>query len=135
MLAWRSGRAPPPDARPPASRSGLNAASEWKDVRARAPAASMRAQALTHVSSRPQIFLEALKGAIILAVLERLCLTRNSNWLEEHIDYLSLVRVLRCFVCRMGADVSPPNSKRSCSRRPTSASSRSSRPSLRTPSA
>ena len=38
---------------------GLNAATEWKDI-------------LT----------EAAKGAIILAILERLCLTRPTSWLE-----------------------------------------------------
>ena len=44
---------------------GLNACTEWRDV-AR----------------------EALKGAIILAILETLYLTRNVHWLEEHVDYL-----------------------------------------------
>jgi hypothetical protein len=38
---------------------GLNAATEWKGI-----------------------LEEAVKGAIILAILERLCLTRNTNWLE-----------------------------------------------------
>jgi hypothetical protein len=38
---------------------GLNAASEWKSI-----------------------LEEAAKGALILTILERLCLTRNSNWLE-----------------------------------------------------
>jgi hypothetical protein len=38
---------------------GLNAATEWKSI-----------------------LEEAVKGAIILAILERLCLTRNTNWLE-----------------------------------------------------
>ena len=46
---------------------GMNAATEWKDV-------------LT----------EAVKAAVILAIMERLFLTRNSSWLEEHVDYLSL---------------------------------------------
>jgi len=32
----------------------------------------------------------------VLAILERLCLTRNSHWLEEHVDYLSVVRARRC---------------------------------------
>jgi hypothetical protein len=50
---------------------GLNAATEWQSI-----------------------LEEAAKGAIILAILERLCLTRNSNWLEEHIDYLSLQSLL-----------------------------------------
>lgn len=60
----------------------------------------------------------------MLAILERLCLTRNSHWLgacfamgiaarllvlrcalsilrlaEEHVDYLSVVRARRCAVC------------------------------------
>lgn len=43
---------------------------------------------------------EALKGAIILAVLERLCLTRNSGWLEEQCvprpRYCDRLRVLTC---------------------------------------
>lgn len=39
---------------------GLNAASEWRSI-----------------------LEEAVKGAIILAILERLFLTRNSGWLEE----------------------------------------------------
>lgn len=47
---------------------------------------------VAHAPLRPQIVIEALKGALILAILERLCLTRNQNWLEEHVDYLSLVR-------------------------------------------
>ena len=46
---------------------GLNAATEWKDIAT-----------------------EAAKAAVILFVLERLFLTRNASWLEEHIDYLSL---------------------------------------------
>jgi hypothetical protein len=38
---------------------GLNAATEWRSI-----------------------LEEAAKGALILAILERLCMTRNSNWLE-----------------------------------------------------
>lgn len=48
---------------------GMNAATEWKDI-----------------------VQETIKAAIILAILERLCLTRNASWLEDHIDYLSVVR-------------------------------------------
>ena len=33
---------------------------------------------------------EVLKGLIILAILERLQLTRHGSWLEEHLDFLSL---------------------------------------------
>ena len=50
---------------------GLNCATEWK-----------------------QVLIEALKCAVILTVLEWLCLTRNVSWLEEHIDLLSLQALL-----------------------------------------
>ena len=40
----------------------MNTASEWKDV-----------------------VTEAMKGAIILAILERLYITRSNTWFEEHI--------------------------------------------------
>ena len=44
------------------SPKGMNTASEWKDV-----------------------VTEAMKGAIILAILERLYITRSNTWFEEHI--------------------------------------------------
>jgi hypothetical protein len=56
---------------------GLNAATEWKDIAT-----------------------EAAKAAVILFVLERLFLTRNASWLEEHIDYLSLCVARRDGVAR-----------------------------------
>ena len=34
--------------------------------------------------------MEVLKGLIILAILERLQMTRHGSWLEEHLDFLSL---------------------------------------------
>ena len=40
----------------------MNTTSEWKDV-----------------------VTEAMKGAIILAILERLYITRSNTWFEEHI--------------------------------------------------
>ncbi len=40
------------------------------------------------------ILKEAVKGAIILAILERLRLTRPVNWLEEHVDYYSVQALL-----------------------------------------
>ena len=46
---------------------GLNTATEWRGI-------------LT----------EAAKGAFVLAVLERLCLTRAQPWLEDAVDYESL---------------------------------------------
>ena len=36
------------------------------------------------------IMQEVLKGLIILAILERLQLTRHGDWLEQHLDFLSL---------------------------------------------
>ena len=50
---------------------GMNAATEWKEIGR-----------------------EALKAAIVLAIMERLFLTRNSSWLEEHLDYYSLQALL-----------------------------------------
>ena len=50
---------------------GLNAATEWKDIA-----------------------IEAGKAALILLILERLFLTRDGSWLEQHIDYLSLQALL-----------------------------------------
>ena len=50
---------------------GLNCATEWK-----------------------QVLVEALKCAVVLTVLEWLCLTRNVSWLEDHIDLLSLQALL-----------------------------------------
>jgi hypothetical protein len=41
-----------------------------------------------------QIIIAALKGALVLAVLERLCLTRPLEWLEEAVDYYSLHALL-----------------------------------------
>ena len=51
---------------------GMNAATEWKDIA-----------------------IEAVRATIVLIILERLFLTRNSAWLEEHADYLSIVRARR----------------------------------------
>lgn len=41
---------------------GLNSVSEWKDV-----------------------FIESMKGAIVLAILERLYITRATSWFEDHV--------------------------------------------------
>jgi hypothetical protein len=41
-----------------------------------------------------QIVVAALKGALVLAILERLCLTRPLQWLEEAVDYYSLHALL-----------------------------------------
>jgi hypothetical protein len=46
---------------------GLNCATEWRGI-----------------------IIEAAKGAFVLAVLERLCLTRAQPWLEDAVDYESL---------------------------------------------
>jgi hypothetical protein len=63
---------------------GLNGAAEWKARRACHDATTAALPALTRPFRCAQdILIESLKGALILALLERLCLTRNSNWLEE----------------------------------------------------
>ena len=60
---------------------GMNAATEWKDI--------------VH---------ETVKAAIIMAILERLCLTRPASWLEEHLDYFCVVRTSKVWPCRAAAD-------------------------------
>ena len=49
----------------------MNAATEWKDI-----------------------VVEAIKATVILIILERCFLTRNSAWLEEHMDYLRIQALL-----------------------------------------
>ena len=57
---------------------GMNVASEWKDV-------------LT----------ESVKGAIILAILERLYVTRSASWFEDHIGASDCASChLACYVQR-----------------------------------
>jgi hypothetical protein len=78
---------------------GLNAASEWKARRTRSQV--RRVLALTHCLralcvTEQDILIEALKGALLLAILERLVLTSNASWLEEHIDYMSLQARAAC---------------------------------------
>ena len=36
------------------------------------------------------ILSQALRGAVVLAILERLYLTRPTPWLEEHLDFACL---------------------------------------------
>lgn len=50
---------------------GLDAATQWRDI-----------------------VVEALKGLVVLAVLERMLLTSNISWMEDHLDYLCLQSLL-----------------------------------------
>ena len=52
---------------------GMNAATEWRSV-----------------------VEEAAKGAVFLLIMERLRLTSPADWLEQHVDYLSLCVARRC---------------------------------------
>jgi hypothetical protein len=54
--------------------SGMNTASEWKDV-----------------------MIESLKGMVILAILERLYVTRAASWFEDHIGVCGMLGWQRCF--------------------------------------
>ena len=50
---------------------------------------------LTRRRSPPQdIGKEAVKGLLVLALLETLFLTRPVSWLEDHVDYLSVQALL-----------------------------------------
>jgi hypothetical protein len=43
---------------------------------------------------RQDIVVEVLKGLIVLVVMERLLLTSDASWMEDHIDYLCLQALL-----------------------------------------
>ena len=49
---------------------------------------------VTHASAAvarvQDILSQALRGAVVLAILERLYLTRPTPWLEEHLDFACL---------------------------------------------
>ena len=46
------------------------------------------AHSLSHVAQ--DILSEALRGAVLIVILERLYLTRPTPWLEGHLDYACL---------------------------------------------
>ena len=50
--------------------------------------------AMNAVTEWDDIVQEAIKGAVVMVIMERLFLTRNASWLEDHIDYLSLQALL-----------------------------------------
>jgi hypothetical protein len=50
---------------------GMDAARQWKDL-----------------------VQEMFKAAVVMLILERLYLTRNTQWLEHYVDYLSLQALL-----------------------------------------
>ena len=72
---------------------GIGAVAEWK-VRARSP--PPRAPPLTppRAAGAQDILNEALHGAVVLVVLERLYLTRSASWLEAHLDYTCLQAII-----------------------------------------
>ena len=43
---------------------------------------------------RQDIVIEALKGLVVLVVMERLLLTSDASWMEDHVDYLCLQALL-----------------------------------------
>jgi hypothetical protein len=50
--------------------------------------------AMDNATEWQDIAKEALRGIIILAILERLMLTRHSSWLDEHVDFYSVQALL-----------------------------------------
>ena len=50
--------------------------------------------AMDNATQWKDIFQEAVRGIIILAILERLMLTRHSSWLDEHLDFYSVQAML-----------------------------------------
>jgi hypothetical protein len=68
---------------------GVGAAAEWKDI-----------------------VTEAAKAAILLAILERLFLTRPASWVESNVDYLSTQARAACTLNRSSANA--PLTRRLC---------------------
>ena len=50
--------------------------------------------AMDNATQWQDIAKEAIRGIIILAILERLMLTRHSSWLDEHLDFYSVQAML-----------------------------------------
>jgi hypothetical protein len=43
---------------------------------------------------RQDIVVEAMKGLVVLVIMERLLLTSDASWMEDHVDYLCLQALL-----------------------------------------
>ena len=50
--------------------------------------------AMNQVTEWQDVAKEALKAAVVMAILERLYLSPNAQWLEQHIDYLSVQAIV-----------------------------------------
>ena len=74
---------------------GMSAVTEWC---VRLPACLTRlcgAHGVAPAAARRQdIVVEALKGLFVLVLMERLLLTSDASWMEDHIDYLCLQALL-----------------------------------------
>ena len=46
--------------------------------------------ALDNASEWREVCIEALKTAVILVVLDALRFTKNADWFEEHVDFVSM---------------------------------------------
>jgi hypothetical protein len=52
------------------------------------------ARLISRCAATQDILTEALWGALILVILERLYLTRSVYWLEEHLDYTCVESII-----------------------------------------
>ena len=50
--------------------------------------------ALNNASEWQEVFKTAVKTALLIVVLDALRVTRNSDWFEEHVDFVSMQAVL-----------------------------------------
>ena len=49
---------------------------------------------MNNCSEWQDVFKTAVKAALLIVVLDALRVTRNSDWFEEHIDFVSMQAVL-----------------------------------------
>ena len=50
--------------------------------------------AMNNCSEWQDVFKTAVKAALLIVVLDALRVTRNSDWFEEHVDFVSMQAVL-----------------------------------------
>ena len=50
--------------------------------------------AVNNASEWQEVFKTAVKAALLIVVLDALRVTRNSDWFEQHLDFVSMQAVL-----------------------------------------
>jgi hypothetical protein len=73
---------------------GIGAAAEWKVRPCLVQKPFRSGREPNHGATVQDILQEALRGAVVVVILERLYLTRSVFWLEDHLDYHCLQAII-----------------------------------------